>query len=81
MERFFCKTQIISGPGSLTSLAGLHIKRLLIVTNPFFLENGTTNHIAHLSQAEHTEVFSKVAPDPSVTLAAEGPKRETLPAR
>ena len=72
MERFECKTQIISGPGSLYSLAELHIKRLLIVSDPYFHENGTVNHIAHISKAEHTEVFSNVAPDPSVTLAAEG---------
>ena len=72
MERFFCKTRILSGAGSLASLAQLHIKRLLIVADPFFYENGTANHIAHISKAEHTEVFSKVAPDPSVALAAEG---------
>lgn len=72
MEHFFCKTKIVSGPGSLASLAALHIKRLLIVTDPFFCKNGTANHIAHISQAQHTEVFSKVAPDPSVALAAEG---------
>ncbi len=74
MERFFCKTRIIAGEGSLASLAELHIKRLLIVADPFFYENGTANHIAHISKAAHTEVFSKVAPDPSVTLAAEGTK-------
>ncbi len=72
MERFYCKTQILSGMGCLGVLAELHIKRLLIVADPYFLENGTVNHIAHLSKAEHTEVFSKVSPDPSVTLAAEG---------
>ncbi len=72
MERFFCKTKLISGPGSLATLAELHIQRLLIVTDPFFFENGTANHIAHLSRAEKVEVFHKVAPDPSLTLAAEG---------
>ncbi len=74
MERFFCKTRIVAGPGSLASLSELHIKRLLIVADPFFYENGTANHIAHISGAQYTEVFSKVAPDPSVTLAAEGTK-------
>ena len=72
MERFYCKTQILSGMGCLQALAELHIKRLLIVADPYFLENGTVNHIAHLSKAEHTEVFSKITPDPSVTLAAQG---------
>jgi alcohol dehydrogenase class IV len=72
MERFFCKTQVIAGEGSLAALKELHIKRLLIVTDPYFSENGTANHIAHISMAEHREVFSKVAPDPTVALAAEG---------
>ena len=72
MEQFFCKTKILSGPGSLQALAGLHIKRLLIVADPYFYQNGTVNHVAHLSKAEAVEVFHKVAPDPSVKLAAEG---------
>ena len=72
MERFFCKTRIIAGAGSLASLSELHIKRLLIVADPFFCENGTANHIAHISNAQRTEVFSKVTPDPSVSLVAEG---------
>ena len=72
MEQFFCKVKIISGGGSLASLAQLHIKRLLIVADPFFYENGTANHIAHLSCAQKVDVFHKVAPDPSVALAAEG---------
>lgn len=74
MERFICKTQIFSGPGSLSALAGLHIQRLLIVSDPFFFQNGTANHIAHISGAQKTEVFHKVSPDPSVALAAEGTK-------
>jgi 1-propanol dehydrogenase len=72
MEQFFCKTRVIAGEGSLSYLADLHIKRLLIVTDPYFSKNGTANHIAHISKAAHTEVFSKVVPDPSVALAAEG---------
>ena len=72
MEQFFNNVKILSGAGSLAALADLHIKRLLIVADPFFCENGTANHIAHTSKAEHTEVFGKVVPDPSVVLAAEG---------
>ena len=74
MERFFCKTQIISGKGSLAQLSQLHIKRLLIVSDPFFSENGTVNHIAHLSKAEKVEIFTQVTPDPSVSLVATGTK-------
>lgn len=72
MEQFVCKTKILSGAGSLSALADLHIKRLLIVADPYFYENGTANHIAHISSAPSVEVFHKVAPDPSVALVAEG---------
>ncbi len=72
MQQFYCKTRVIAGPGSLCSLAALHIKRLLIVADPYFCENGTANHIAHISKAAQTEIFARVAPDPTATLAAEG---------
>ena len=72
MERFLCKTQILSGPGSLSALAEIPIKRLLVVADPYFYKNGTANHIAHISGAQATEVFHKVRPDPDVELAAEG---------
>ena len=72
MQQFICKTRIITGDGSLRALHDLHIKRLLIVADPYFRENGTANHIAHISGAEQVEVFSKIVPDPSVALAAEG---------
>ena len=72
MEQFLCKTRILSGPGSLAALAELHIQRLLIVSDPFFLENGTANRIANICSAATVEVFAKVAPDPSVSLVAEG---------
>ena len=74
MECFDCRTRIITGDGALSTLAELHIKRLLIVADPFFRENGTVDHIIHISGAENTAVFDKVAPDPSVHLAAEGTK-------
>ena len=72
MEQFLCKTKILSGNGSLNSLADLHIKRLLLVADPFFSKNGTTERIAKLAKAEAYEIFDGVKPDPSVRLAAEG---------
>ena len=72
MERFECKTKIFSGPDGLQILPTLHIKRLLIVADPFFCQNGTVNHIAHLSGAAAVEVFDNVTPDPSVSLVAAG---------
>ncbi len=72
MEHFFCKTKIIAGAGAVAALGQAGIQRLLLVADPFFFENGVAERITALARAEATEIFRKVTPDPSVTLAAEG---------
>ena len=72
MKEFSCNTRIVVGTGSVSALKELGAKRLLLVTDPFFGENGTAQRIAKASGAERTEIFSGVKPDPSVELAAEG---------
>ena len=72
MEQFFCKTQIISGFGATAVLGSMHIKRLLLVSDPFFAQNGTAARIAGEAKAEAVEIFDRIAPDPTVQLAAEG---------
>lgn len=72
MERFSCKTQILSGGGALQELKNMGIKRLLLVSDPYFAENGTATRIGGLTGAEKIEIFQKVMPDPTVELAAEG---------
>ncbi len=72
MESFSCKTQILSGPGTVRELKNMGIKRLLVVADPYFAENGTAERLAALTGAEKREIFHKVIPDPTVELAAEG---------
>ncbi len=72
MEKFSCKTTIISGPGAVSALGELNCKRLFLVTDPFFMNNGTAQRIAGLTGAKDVEIFDKVRPDPTVALAAEG---------
>ncbi len=72
MERFSCATKIYSGPGSLSVLKEWNVRRLLVVADPFFYENGTAKRIASLASPTAVDYFYKVAPDPSVSLAAEG---------
>ncbi len=72
MANFFCKTKIISGPGAVAALKDMHIQKLLLVTDPFFLKNGTAQRIADLTGAGEKKIFDKIVPDPSVELAAEG---------
>lgn len=72
MERFECGTRIIAGSGAVRVLAEMGIRRLFLVTDPYFVKNGTTNRLLELSGAAETAIFDRVVPDPTVALAAEG---------
>ena len=72
MQEFHCKTKILSGANALDWLNGCSCKTLLVVTDPYFMKNGTAQAIARRVQAEKREFFDKVTPDPTVELAAEG---------
>ena len=72
MEHFSCSTRIVSGAGASQALKDLHIKRLLVVADPFFSKNGTASRIAAMAKAEETEIFAEVIPNPTVELAAKG---------
>ena len=72
MEVFSCGTKIIAGAGAVSALADWKAKRLYVVTDPYFMKNGTAKRVADGAKAEQTEFFDAVTPDPSVALAAEG---------
>ena len=72
MREFYCKTKIISGENALDWLNKQQCKTLLVVTDPYFQQNGWAERIAGRVQAEKREIFAGVRPDPSVELAAEG---------
>ena len=72
MEQFSCRTRIISGVGASSYLRELDIRRLMMVTDPFFYKNGTAQRIAENAGAEDITYFHQVAPDPSVSLASHG---------
>ena len=71
MEEFSCKTKIIAGAGAVAALSGMGIRRLFLVTDPFFMKNGTAQRVAAAAKAEQVEIFDDVKPDPSVGLVAE----------
>lgn len=75
VEEFDCTTKIVSGQGAVRRLAQLGIRRLFMVTDPFFYENGTAQKIAAQAKAEQVAFFYQVKPDPTVELAAEGTAR------
>ena len=71
MKEFFCATRVITSDAG-KALLSLGAKRLLVVTDPYFMENGRAQDLAKASGAEQWEIFSEVQPDPPVELAARG---------
>ena len=71
LERFACPTTIVTGDAG-QALAQRKSKGLLLVADPYFVEDGTVQHLLQAAGAERTAVFSQIQPDPSVELAAKG---------
>ena len=71
MQTFQLSTKLCFGDGALAALRELPIQRALLVTDPFFAENGTAARIAELCKGE-VQVFSEVQPDPPLSLVARG---------
>ncbi len=72
MERFSCKTTILSGAGAISALEELEAERLFLVTDPYFAKNGVAQKVAGAARARQVEIFDGVQPDPTVELAAQG---------
>ena len=72
MEQFVSGTRIFCGAGAVGMLKSLAARRALVVTDPFFYENGEARRVAEATGAEKWEIFREVAPDPDVALAAAG---------
>lgn len=72
MQEFHCATRIISGPDALRALENIRAQKALIVTDRFFLDNGTAKALADRLPDCECEVFADVLPDPEVGLVAEG---------
>ncbi len=70
MEHFLCKTKIVSGSGTIGYLKELKCKRLFLIADPFFMENGIARQVAEASGAAQVQMFGEVQPDPTVELAA-----------
>ena len=62
MEEFQCKTTIYSGPGAVSALAGMGGQRLMLVTDPFFMKNGTAQRIARRQSALRWSILTRCSP-------------------
>ena len=75
MDEFNCRTKIYSGAGAVAKLGEFGARRLFLVTDPFFYQNGTARRVAEAAKAEQVEYFHEIKPDPTVELVAEGAGR------
>ena len=73
MKEFSCGTKIVIGSNAVSAIEKCGFQRLLVVSDPFFSKNGWAERLGKLAKSH--EIFDKVAPDPSVTLVAEGTAR------
>lgn len=71
MLEFTIGTRLCFGENALDALKTLGAKRVLLITDKFFSENGTAQRIAALCNAE-TRIFAEVQPDPPLSLVAQG---------
>ena len=62
MQSFVCGTRLCFGADAPAALAGLHAERVLLVTDPYFAENGTAARYAAAFPGAQVEIFSDVAP-------------------
>ena len=72
MEEFSCKTRILSGSGTVAALGTLGAQRMFLVTDPYFMKDGTAQRLAAEAKCAEVEIFDQVRPDPTVELVAEG---------
>ena len=71
MQMFSLPTRLIFGENALEALKNASLGRVLVVTDPFFEQNGTAAHIAALCGGE-SRIFSGVRPDPDMAQIAAG---------
>ena len=69
---FALGTRVVSGENGLETLKSFHARKVLVVCDPFFYENGQAARVSAFACGEQTEFFYEVTPDPSVELAAKG---------
>lgn len=72
---FVLTTRLCCGENALSALKTLGAERVLLVTDRFFVEDGTAQRICSLCGGAMCEIFDKVQPDPPLSLIAEGVQR------
>lgn len=75
MQRFQCSTKLFYGDHALDTLKDLTAQRILIVTDPFFEQNGLAQEIGRRTQASSVSLFSGITADPTLEQVAAGARQ------
>ena len=74
MERFACRTEVISGEGALSDLGRLECRRLLVVTEQDKMQERRIRQVSDGVGRPEVRCFDNVDPEPTVYQAVEGSK-------
>ena len=72
MERFACRTEVVSGEGALSALGQLECRRLLVVTEADPYRDRRIRQIADGAGHPDMKCFENVDPEPTMYQAVEG---------
>lgn len=75
MERFDCKTAVVSGDGALSVLGERNCRRLLVVTDRFSPEDGQTKELIRAAGSPEADYLEAAGVEPTVKQAVEGSRR------
>ena len=71
MEEFVFRTRVVAGAGAIAALKGLGARRLFLVTEAPFAENGMAQKVVEAAGSREAEIFDAVPLEPTASLAAE----------
>lgn len=75
MERFACRTTVVSGEGALSVLGKEKCRRLLLVAEPEDTDSFGARKIKEAAGCNTTEYYDQIDPDPSMLQALEGTRK------
>ena len=75
MDRFACRSQVISGTGAWEVLAQKRCRRLLVATEPRLADTQTVRQIVKAAKDPVREILTEVDPEPTMQQAVDASRR------
>lgn len=75
MERFACKTMVVSGNGAMSVLGETTWKKMLVLTESGMVQGGQVQRIVTAAQNPETEILEHTGQEPTMQQAVEGSRK------